>query len=55
MAYRAPLTGIPTPEQPDNPYEQATAHLTAGQLGNKIDPYIDQYAEAARVPRRTFL
>ena len=55
MTYRQPLTGIPTPEQPENPYEQATAHLTAGELGNKIDPRIDQYAEAAGMPRRIFL
>ncbi len=55
MSYGQPLTGIPTPEQPENLYEQATAHLTAGQLGHKIDPHIDQYAEAAGMPRRTFL
>lgn len=55
MTYRQPLTGIPIPEQPENPYEQATAHLTAGQLGHKINPHIDQYAEAARMPRRIFL
>ena len=55
MTYRQPLTGIPAPEQPENPYEQATAHLTAGQLGKEIDPHINQSAEAARMPRRTFL
>ena len=55
MSYRQPLTGIPIPEHPENPYEQATAHLTAGELGNKIDPHIDRYAEAVGMPRRMFL
>ncbi len=47
MTYRQPLTGIPTPEQPENPYEQATAHLTAGELGSKIDPRWGKYGNAA--------
>ena len=55
MSYRQPLSGIATPEHVENPYEQATAHLSAGELGPKIGPRIDQYAEAARMPRRKFL
>lgn len=55
MAYREPLQGIPTPEQPDNPYEQANAFFTAGQLGPRITPRIDEYAERAGLPRRRFL
>ena len=55
MIYCPPFNGIPIPEQNENPYEQTTAHLTAGELGSKINPHIDRYAEAVQLPRRRFL
>ncbi len=54
MPYK-PLKGIPTPEHPDNPFEQANAHFAAGQLGERIRPQVDTYADAVKMPRRRFL
>jgi predicted TIM-barrel fold metal-dependent hydrolase len=38
-----------------NPYEQGTAYFTGGQLGEHIQPHVDECAGKSRLSRRGFL
>lgn len=55
MFYTKPLDRIEAPENPDNPYEQGTAHFAAGQMGGRISTQLDHYAMKAKMPRRSFV
>ncbi len=43
------------PLDSNNPYEQGATFFSAGQLGERIAPHLDQYADKARVSRRTLM
>jgi predicted TIM-barrel fold metal-dependent hydrolase len=53
--YARPLAGIDPPESAENPYEQATAHFAAGQLGERVKVRLNENAARTRIPRRTFV
>ncbi len=55
MFYTKPLEGVEVPEEPWNPYEQGTAHLAGGQIGQRIGLELDKYAKKAKMPRRSFV
>jgi predicted TIM-barrel fold metal-dependent hydrolase len=43
------------PKDPSNPYEQGAAFFSTGHLGERIASHLSDFADKARVPRRTFM